>query len=220
VAARVTATVVIDLCAAGIVVVGVLLTVTRSIERSIWLVAAQSALGAFAAIGVGIALALDHLIVAGVLAMGAKVVVYPIVLRSMLRASAVSVERHPYVGPRWSLVIAIVIVFVSAAATSDLPLGSSLGGQRALPAAIAAMLTGLFLMMGRRKALSLLIGLLAFENGLSLAAFALTYGMPLVVELGVLFDLLIVIVVGWVYTRRMLTTFGSLSTDHLRNLRG
>jgi hydrogenase-4 component E len=216
----VTATAVIDLCAAGIVVVGVLLTVTRSIERSIWLVAAQSALGAFAAIGVGIALALDHLIVAGVLAMGAKVVVYPIVLRSMLRASAVSVERHPYVGPRWSLVIAIVIVFVSAAATSDLPLGSSLGGQRALPAAIAAMLTGLFLMMGRRKALSLLIGLLAFENGLSLAAFALTYGMPLVVELGVLFDLLIVIVVGWVYTRRMLTTFGSLSTDHLRNLRG
>jgi hydrogenase-4 component E len=216
----VTATAVIDLCAAGIVVVGVLLTVTRSIERSIWLVAAQSALGAFAAIGVGIALALDHLIVAGVLAMGAKVVVYPIVLRSMLRASAVSVERHPYVGPRWSLVIAIVIVFVSAAATSDLPLGSSLGGQRALPAAIAAMLTGLFLMMGRRKALSLLIGLLAFENGLSLAAFALTYGMPLVVELGVLFDLFIVIVVGWVYTRRMLTTFGSLSTDHLRNLRG
>ena len=82
------------------------------------------------------------------------------------------------------------------------------------------MLTGLFLMMSRRKALSLLIGLLVFENGLSLVAFALTYGMPLVVELGILFDLLIVIVVGWVYARRMLRVFGSLSTDNLRNLRG
>jgi len=74
--------------------------------------------------------------------------------------------------------------------------------------------------MSRRKALSLLIGLLVFENGLSLAAFALTYGMPLVVELGILFDLLIVIVVGWVYARRMLRVFGSLSTDELRSLRG
>ena len=82
------------------------------------------------------------------------------------------------------------------------------------------MLTGLFLMMSRRKVLSLLIGLLVFENGLALAAFALTHGMPLVVELGVLFDLLIAVVVGWVYARRMLLAFGSLSTDELRSLRG
>ena len=215
-----TATTVIDLCSAGIVVLGLLLAVTRSISRSIWLVAAQSALGASAAIGVGLAIGLDHLVVAGLLAMGSKVIAYPLVLRAILRASSVSVERHPYVGPRWALVIAIAIIFAAGAATSDLALSASLGGERALPAAIAAMLTGLFLMMSRRKVLSLLIGLLVFENGLSLAAFALTYGMPLVVELGVLFDLLIVIVVGWVYARRMLTTFGSLSTDHLRNLRG
>jgi hydrogenase-4 component E len=215
-----TATAVIDACAAGIVGLGILLAVTRSIGRSIWLVAAQSALGAAAAIGVGFSLGLAHLVVGGLLALGAKAVVYPLVLRMMLRASPVSVERRPYVGPRISLVVAIVIVFAAGAATSDLALSSSLGGTRALPAAIAAMLTGLFLMMSRRKALSLLIGLLVFENGLSLAAFALTYGMPFVVELGVLFDLLIVIVVGWVYARRMLRVFGSLSTDELRSLRG
>lgn len=215
-----TATTVVDLCAAGIVALGVLLAVTRSIDRSVLLVAAQSALGASAAIGVGAFLGLGHLVLAGVLAMGAKVVIYPLVLRSMLRASPISVERHAYVGPRWSLIIAIGIILAAGVATSDMALPSSLGGRRALPAAIASMLTGLFLMMSRRKALSLLIGLLVFENGLSLAAFALTYGMPLVVELGVLFDLLIVIVVGWVYARRMLRVFGSLSTDNLRNLRG
>jgi len=214
------ATAIIDACAAGIVGLGVLLAVTRSIGRSIWLVAAQSALGAVAAIGVGLTLGLGHLVVGGLLALGAKAVVYPLVLRIMLRASSVSVERHPYVGPRLSLVAAIAIVFAAGAATSDLALASSLGGTRALPAAIAAMLTGLFLMMSRRKALSLLIGLLVFENGLSLVAFALTFGMPFVVELGILFDLLIVIVVGWVYARRMLRAFGSLSTDELRSLRG
>ena len=210
----------IDLCAAGIVGLGVLLAVTRSIGRSIWLVAAQSALGALAAIGVGLTLGLSHLVVAGGLAFGAKVVVAPLILRAMLRSTSVSIERHPYVGPRLSLVAAIVIVFAASAATSDLVLPSSLGGVRALPAAIAAMLTGLFLMMSRRKVLSLIIGLLVFENGLALAAFALTYGMPLVVELGILFDVLIVVIVGWVYARRMLRVVGSLSTDDLRSLRG
>jgi hydrogenase-4 component E len=215
-----TPTTLIDVCAAGIVGLSVLLAVTRSIGRSIWLVAAQSALGAIAAIGVGFNLGLWHLILAGVLAFGAKVVVYPLVLRALLRASSVTVERHPYVGPRLSLVAAIAIVFAASAATADLDLPASLGGARALPAAIAAMLTGLFLMMSRRKVLSLLIGLLVFENGLALAAFALTYGMPLVVELGILFDLLIVVIVGWVYARRMLRVFGTLSTDELRSLRG
>jgi hydrogenase-4 component E len=213
-------TTLIDVCAAGVVVLSVLLAVTRSIGRSIWLVAAQSALGAIAAIGVGVALGLGHLVLAGLLAVGAKVIVYPLVLRAMLRGSAISVGRRPYVGPRLSLVAAIVIVFAASATTADLHLPASLGGARALPAAIAAMLTGLFLMMSRRKVVSLLIGLLVFENGLSIAAFALTFGMPLVVELGILFDLLIVVIVGWVYARRMLHVVGTLSTDDLRRLKG
>jgi hydrogenase-4 component E len=213
-------TTLIDVCAAGVVLLSVLLAVTRSIGRSIWLVAAQSALGAIAAIGVGVALGLGHLVLAGLLAFGAKVIVYPLILRAMLRASAISVERRPYVGPRLSLVAAIVIVFSASATTADLHLPGSLGGTRALPAAIAAMLTDLFLMMSRRKVVSLLIGLLVFENGLSIAAFALTFGMPLVVELGILFDLLIVVIVGWVYARRMLHVLGTLSTDDLRRLKG
>ena len=44
--------------------------------------------------------------------------------------------------------------------------------------------------------------------------------MPLVIELGIAFDLLILVVGVRVYARRMLATFGSLSTDRLRNLRG
>ena len=63
--------------------------------------------------------------------------------------------------------------------------------------------------------IALVIGLLVFENGIALTAFSLTYGMPFVVELGVLFDLLIAVVVAWVYARRMLDVMGSTSTDTL-----
>jgi hydrogenase-4 component E len=59
-----------------------------------------------------------------------------------------------------------------------------------LPVSVAATLVGLFLMVSRRQALAQVIGLVIVENAVFLAAVSLTYGMPLVVEIGVLLDLL------------------------------
>jgi hydrogenase-4 component E len=146
--------------------------------------------------------------------------IVPFVLGSILRRSPVRRERHPLLGPRASLVAGVAIVFVANAAADGAFVGASLAASRGLPAAIAAVLTGLLIIMTRRKALSLVVGLLVFENGIALTAFSLTYGMPLVVELGVLFDLLIAMVVVWVYARLMLDVLGSTSTDQLRSLRG
>jgi len=211
---------IVDACAALIVVVGVGLASTRSIGRSIWLVAIQSILVGIAAIGVGAATGAAHLVAGGLLAVGVKGVVVPLVLGSILRRSAVRRERHPILGPRGSLLAAVAIVFAASAATDGVLLDAGVAAGRVVPAAIAEVLTGLLIVMTRRKALSLVVGLLVFENGIALTAFALTYGMPLVVELGVLFDLLIAIVVAWVYARRMLDVLGSTSTDRLRSLRG
>lgn len=210
----------VDVCAAAVVVVGVLLAATRSIGRSIWLVALQSVLVGVAAIGVGVATGATHLLVGGLLAIAAKGLVVPLILGSILHRSAVRRERRPYLGPRASLVAAVTIVFVAAAAVDGAGIGLVVSSDRGLPAAIAEVLTGLLIVMTRRKALSLIVGLLVFENGIALTAFSLTYGMPLVVELGVLFDLLISVVVAWVYARRMLDVLGSTSTDRLRSLRG
>ena len=211
---------VVDACAAGIVVVGVLMAVTRSIGRSIWLLAIQSALVGGMALAVGISQDLEHMAIAGLATIGAKAFVVPLILMVMLRPSPIRVERHPYVGARLSLLLAIVIVFASSAAVSGIALPLSQGGERALPASLAEVLTGLFLVMSRRKAISLLVGLLVFENGLAMIAFVLVSGMPLVVELGILFDVLIAVIVGWVYTRHMLLVMGTTSTDDLRTLRG
>ena len=211
---------VVDTCAATVVVLGVLLAATRSIGRTIWLVALQSALVGLAAASVGLATGAWQLVFGGLLAAGLKGVVVPLVLGSILRRSSVRHERHPLLGPRLALLAAVGIVFAASAAAQGVPSAAGVSAGRALPAAIAQVLTGLLVVMTRRKALSLVVGLLMFENGIALAAFSLTYGMPLVVELGVLFDVLIAVVVAWVYTRRMLDVFGSLSTDELRSLRG
>lgn len=211
---------VVDVCAAATVIIGVGLATTRSIGRAIWLVAVQSMFTGLAAIGVGLATGATHLVIAGALAALAKGLIVPFILGTILRRSPVRRERHPLLGSRASLVAAVALVFIAASAADGAFLGAGVASARALPAGIAAVLTGLLIIMTRRKALSLVVGLLVFENGIALTAFGLTYGMPLVVELGVLFDLLIAVVVAWVYARRMLDVFGSTSTDRLRSLRG
>jgi hydrogenase-4 component E len=211
---------VVDACAAVIVVLGVLLVATRSIGRSIWLVGLQSAFVGLAALAVGLATGASHLAFGGLLAIGAKGIVVPLVLGSILRRSPVRRERHLLLGSRALLVAAVAIVFASAAAADGVTSVAVVAASRVLPAAISQVLMGLLVVMTRRKALSLVVGLLVFENGITLTAFSLSYGMPLVVELGVLFDLMIIVVVAWIYARRMLDVFGSTSTDDMRNLRG
>ncbi|MFN8622066.1 MAG: hypothetical protein U0869_15150 [Chloroflexota bacterium] len=215
-----TASQIIEACSVGIVAIGVLLVVTRSITRAIWLLAFQSALVGVAAVGVGWTQGVSHLLAGGLLAVGAKGVIVPLVLFAMLRQTSIRVERHPYLHPRRGLLVAVLIVFVAQLAVSDVTLPGAAAGSRALPAGIAEVLTGLLLVMTRRKAVSLLIGLFVFENGLAIVAFALTFGMPLVVELGVLFDLLIAVGVGWITTRRMIAVTGSASTDEFQELHG
>jgi hydrogenase-4 component E len=215
-----TARALVDAGAAAIVVLGVLVAATRSIGRAIWLVAAQSILTGAAALVVGLATGAGHLLAGGLLAIAVKGVVVPLVLGTVLRRSAVRRERHLFLGRQASIVAAVAIVFIASTAVSGAVPGVSLAASRALPAATAEVLTGLLIVMTRRKALSLVVGLLIFENGIALTAFSLTYGMPFVVELGILFDVLIAVVVAWVYAGRMLDVLGSTSTDRLRNLRG
>lgn len=210
----------LDIAAASMVALGVWLAAIRSLDLGTGVLAAQSMLLGLAAISIGLSRGSGELLLGGALTIGIRAMVLPMVILRLLRTSAVRHERNPYLGRRASTLAAIVLVFVAAVAVGGV---AGLPGEtsaRTLPAAVAEVLTGLLLIATRRKSLSMVIGLLVFENGITLAALAMTAGMPLVMELGATFDLLIVMVVVQVHARRMLATMGTLSTDELRNLRG
>jgi hydrogenase-4 component E len=77
-----------------------------------------------------------------------------------------------------------------------------------------------FLMMiTRRKAISQIVGFLAMENGLFFAATGATYGMPMVVELGVALDVLIGMVILGVFFFQIREQFDSLDLQHLEQLK-
>ena len=76
------------------------------------------------------------------------------------------------------------------------------------------------MMINRRKALTQVLALLCLENGLFLAAISLTYGMPLIVELGVLFDVLVAVLVLGILVYRIRESFESMDVSRMRRLRG
>jgi hydrogenase-4 component E len=94
-------------------------------------------------------------------------------------------------------------------------------GNNTLPVALTLVLTGFFLMINRRKALTQVLALLTVENGVMLAAVALTtYGMPLVVELGIFFDVLVAVMVLGILVYRIRENFASMDTGKLNQLKG
>ena len=94
-------------------------------------------------------------------------------------------------------------------------------GNNTLAIAMTLVLTGFFLMFNRRKALTQVLALLTVENGVMLAAVALTtYGMPLVVEFGIFFDVLVAVMVLGILVYRIRETFDSMDTSKLNQLKG
>jgi hydrogenase-4 component E len=86
---------------------------------------------------------------------------------------------------------------------------------------MALLLIGFFLLINRRRAVTQVLALLCAENGLFLAAISLaTHGLPLVVELGVFFDLFVAVMVLGILVFRIRETFSSIDVDRLDQLRG
>lgn len=86
--------------------------------------------------------------------------------------------------------------------------------------ALALLLIGMLMMITRRLAISQIIGFLVLENGIFLYALTQTHGMPLIVEMGVVFDVLIGVMVAGLVIFRLNRSFEHIDVTKLRGLRG
>jgi hydrogenase-4 component E len=121
--------------------------------------------------------------------------------------------------PAQSMFIVVIMIVVSYAAVRSYAFGIRVP-EDALAAAVSLILTGAFLMVSRRKALMQMLGLLVLENGIFLAALTTTFGMPLIIEMGILFDVLIGLLLMGIFAFRIRDTFEHLDVSRLRRLRG
>jgi hydrogenase-4 component E len=156
--------------------------------------------------------------VAGVL-VGLKVLVIPRLLRRMQRRFAPERELTPYVNTATSLVIAGLLVLFAYAITRPLVALSQLPTRAGMPLAMGLVLVSLFVVISRKKALTQVVGFLMLENGIALLAVLGTFGIPLIVELGVFLDVLIGFLVMQVFIYHIHGTFESIDVEQLSQLK-
>jgi hydrogenase-4 component E len=128
-------------------------------------------------------------------------------------------ELAPYVNTATSLVVAGLLVLFGYAIMRPVVAASQLPTRTAMPLAMGLVLVSLFVIVSRKKALTQVIGFLMLENGIALLAILGTYGIPLIVELGVFLDALMGFLVMQIAVYRIYETFDTIDVDQLDRLR-
>jgi hydrogenase-4 component E len=162
----------------------------------------------------------DWQVVAVALAtMVGKGVVIPVLLRRAMRAAHIDREIKPFVGFVPSLLLGAGGTIAAVALARALPLLPEHAGTLLVPGAIASMLTGFILLIGRTKAISQVCGYLILENGIYLFGLLLIHSTPLLVESGILLDVTVGVFVIGIIVDRIQRAFDSLDTRKLTTLR-
>lgn len=150
-------------------------------------------------------------------------VVLPWLIMRILRRLDTERELHPILATSTSLVIgAAAVIFallVAVRITADLKLDSNVI-VLALTVMFSMKLIGFLMLTLRHEAISHILGILVLENGIFLGSQILVPGMPILIELVLLFDLLVAVACFGVLARYLLTHIGSTSSRELRRLRG
>jgi hydrogenase-4 component E len=210
----------ITLMAALMLVVQLLMVVQRMLLTNIRLFAVQSLFLAGIAAVVAYAHHASHVYVVAVLTIVGKVLFLPWLLNRLVLRIQITQEIEPLLNAPTSMLVCGGLTLLGYIVARPFTSLERLGNNT-LAVAIALLLTGLFLMINRRKAITQVLALLTIENGVTLAAAALTsYGMPLVVELGIFFDVLVAVMVLGILVYRIRESFASMDTSKLNQLRG
>jgi len=148
-----------------------------------------------------------------------KGVVIPNLLHRAMRAVKIDREIEPFIGFVPSLLLGAAGTIAAVAGARAVPLLPEHAGTLLVPGALASILTGFILLIGRVKAISQVCGYLILENGIYLFGLLLIRSTPLLVESGILLDLTVAVFVIGIIMDRIQRAFDSLDTRRLTALR-
>jgi hydrogenase-4 component E len=160
-----------------------------------------------------------HLYVSAALTLALKVVALPQLLRVMIRRLGVYWDSEPMLNISGTMLTGIVIVVFAFGLAQPITALASTATRSAIGIAVAVVLLAFLTMITRRKAMSQVVGFLSMENGLFFGAMSASYGMPMIIELGVALDVLVAVLVLGVFFFQIREQFDSLDLHHLESLR-
>ena len=149
-----------------------------------------------------------------------KVIVVPAIVLRLLRDARVDLAGSNRLSVATMILIAIVLSVFGIFVVGGLPINSRSLPTSALGLAAAVILVAFLLVIVRSDVVSQAVGFFSLENGVSVASLVVAAGLPLIVEVAFLFDLLVAVIVFGVLMRVHHERSRTLSTDVLDRLRG
>ena len=206
---------VIHFLAALLLLVAFAMLSQRRVLGLVHLFATQGLLLAVATLLTGWTTGQTHLYYSAALTLALKVVVLPLILRRLVRRLELAGGVEPVLNIPATMLVGVALVIVSF--NVALPISAFAGTvtRGTLGIATACVLLAFLMMITRRTALAQVVGFLSMENGLFFAATSVTYGMPMVVELGIALDVLVGTFVFGVFFFRIRETFDTLDIGRI-----
>jgi hydrogenase-4 component E len=177
---------------------------------------AVSILAGVVAVGRGV----PELFVLAIVSFLLKAVIVPLVMLRQLRNSPTEIAGSGSLGVASEVIVSIVVAAFGFFAVGALGIRSEVLSAAALSLAVAVVMVSFVLMILRRDVISQAIGFFSLENGVSMASLVVAAGLPLILEVAFLFDLLVAVVVFGVIIRVQASRTNSYSTSDLDRLRG
>jgi hydrogenase-4 component E len=160
-----------------------------------------------------------HLYGSAALTLILKVALLPWLLHRLVRKLDVRWDVEGLLNIPTTMLFGIVLVVFAFNLAAPIEQLASTITRSTLGIAMASVMLAFLMMITRRKAIPQVIGFLAMENGLFFAATSATYGMPMVVELGIALDILVAMLIFGVFFFQIREQFDSLDLKHMEKLK-
>ena len=208
------------LCAAGMLVTAYLMVGQKALFVAIRLYGLQSILLGVVALAMALSDHRSHLFTSAAITIGLKGALIPWFLMRVIDRIGIHREIEPFVNIPSSLLICLGLTVVGYRVSTGLAAGDRGVTHHVIGVSLSMLLMGLFLMVSRRKAVTQILALLTVENAVFLVALGATSGMPLVVELGISFDVILAVLVLGILVHRIVDRFESMDVSRLSKLKG
>lgn len=209
----------INLCASMLLLLAFAMLSQRRILSLIHLFTLQGATLVVSTCLMAYATHQPHLYLSAAITLLLKVGLLPWILHRLIRRLNVTWDVETLINIPLTMLFGIVLVIFAFNLAAPIAEVSASVARSTLGIALACVLLAFLMMITRAKAVPQVIGFLALENGLFFAATSATYGMPMVVELGIALDVLVGMVILGVFLFQIREQFDSLDIRHLERLK-
>jgi hydrogenase-4 component E len=159
-----------------------------------------------------------HLYLSAALTLALKALLIPWMLHRLVLRLNIDRQVETVLRPSLVLLAAAALVVFSYYVALPIEQLSALLTRNTIAISMAVVLLGMLMMITRRQAVSQVVGFMSMENGLFFAAVVSSYGMPMVVELGIAFDVLVAAILFGVFFFQIRESIESLDVDRLNRL--